>query len=38
MDIHNNEQTRLWKVYRTVHQMVHDRVSADTHVDLICSD
>lgn len=22
-----NEATRLWRVYRTAHQMVHDRVS-----------
>jgi DNA-directed RNA polymerase I, II, and III subunit RPABC1 len=26
MDPNNNEATRLWRVFRTAHQMVHDRV------------
>lgn len=26
MDPNNNEGTRLWRVFRTAHQMVHDRV------------
>ncbi|KAI8640291.1 RNA polymerase [Parasitella parasitica] len=25
MDANNNEATRLWRVFRTAHQMVHDR-------------
>lgn len=24
---HSNEATRLWRVFRTAHQMVHDRVN-----------
>jgi hypothetical protein len=27
MDPNNNEGTRLWRVFRTAHQMVHDRVN-----------
>lgn len=30
MDSGSNEATRLWRVYRTAHQMVHDRVGINT--------
>jgi hypothetical protein len=33
MDTHNNEATRLWKVFRTAHQMVHDRVRKKANVE-----
>lgn len=26
-----SEVTRLWRVYRTAHQMVHDRVCSETY-------
>jgi hypothetical protein len=32
MDTHNNEATRLWKVFRTAHQMMHDRVRKRANV------
>ena len=38
MDSGSNEATRLWRVYRTAHQMVHDRVGITYRNDNGCSD
>ena len=29
MDIEDREAIRLWRVYKTVHEMVHDRVTLE---------